>query len=693
MDATVEAAAPDAPAATAGYETTPDPAASPHPAAGRTAPPTRRERRHPLTAQAAPAAAVGCLVLAAAAVQAAKGLSAADQPIAVWTAATAVVVAVVAAMVCHVRLDDPKTRARAFAFCATAASWMSVVAFGGLSLNAVAVLAALGAALSLHWWRKRRIPNTGHKTTPAPQRVEVPDATRYMRRWDKYLGGQGGLLPGSKLESPEQIKAGWRYVLRLVPGKQSIATLMGVIALVRGGLGLTVAQDVIAEKHPVLAEPAVLLTVVTKSPVAQAHEWPGPDAFSDGMVSLGPYVDGEGVARWTVYTVDRMKGGFIQGGSGAGKSRTIESIVMSVAASESHPTVVWFGDGQGNASSPMLMKHADYSARTHDQIVEMFATAMLVMELRQDENGLEEEIGFKPDADRPGLLIVLDECHKPLSKIENPEKWLALQYMISTMAREGQKVGVVPLLATQEPTLGAFGGAGNFSEQVRSNLLMGNGIMMRGKDPNARTVFRVQDDPSQFPELPGYALMVAGDSGGRTAPFRSYYLTDEQRAYWPQRITWRELDLGSANAAGLPYIMRRELAEKAREETRRRVAARRQGHNLAGQVDMVFAAAAAAAGGDGAEQGVPPVAQFPVWNPDAVAVEKPAREMHAGHRRVLDAIAAGHTSPKAIQEATGYSERQVHNHLKDLRDEFGQIVGGQDTGSHGRYTLAPKVVS
>ncbi len=641
--------------------------------------------------QAVPFVGMGLLVLASAALNTAKDATAADAEILGSTAAVCVVVAVVAAKQMRRRLDDRKSLHRGVAFVALCATWLTSTAAFGLSWDAAAILAALGTALSLHYLRKQRIPNTaGVAAVQAP--VGTPEVSPYEKRWDEFIGCSGGQLPGSRLESPQRIKSGWRYVVKLVPGKQSLATLIGAMMLIRGGLGLEVDQDIIAEKHPVLAEPAVQLTVVTKSPVQQSHEWPGPAVFEDGKVRLGPYVDGEGCASWTVYTEDRMKGGFLQGGSSAGKSRTVECIAVSVAASDTHPTVVWFGDGQGNSSSPMLMAHADYSARTHEQIGQMLACAMLIMELRQDENGLEEEVGFTPTADRPGLLVIVDECHKPVSKMENPEHWAAVQYMYATIAREGQKVGVQLVLATQESTLGAFGGAGNTAEMIRSNLLMGNGIMMRSKDANARQVFKVADDPSQFPELPGYALMVAGDSGGRTAPFRSYHLTNNLRKVWPDRIRWRSLDAGSANAAGTTYIMRREIAELAKEEIRRRVAARRAGTNVGTNVDQVLRAADAA-GQEKASDGaallgdLPEVAQFPVWNAHTGRVQ--SRQMHDGHRKVIDALKVGVCSPTPIAEVAGYSVRRVHQLLDELMDEFGAV----ERDGHGEYRLAETALS
>lgn len=635
---------------------------------------------YPLTAQATPPAALGVLVLAAAATRAAVDATAGDTEILIGTAGACFVIAVVAATVTQARIGDKKSRRRAQAFIAVAATWLPVVTATGVSLDAVALLVALGSALSLHWWRKRRIPNTSAFTVAT---VEAPAVDVYAERWSENLGAPGCELAGSRLESPEEIKAGARYVLRLVPGKQSYGQIMGLLEKVRSGLELLPDHDMIVEKHPLLAASCLQFTVVTRSPIKASIVHPGPSAFDPktGCVDLGPFVDGEGVARWKAYTKNRFWGGYLQGGTGSGKSRMIEGIALSLASSDTHPTVVWYADGQGGASSPLLMKWADHKARTHEQTHAMLAGVLLVMELRQDENALEELEGFTPELDRPGLLGILDECQKPLSKFENPRLAEHTQYLIATIAREGGKVGVALILASQQSTLDAFGGAGNNAEAIRSNLLMGNGVILRSKDNNARQVFGVAVNPKDFPPIQGYAFLVDPDEGARSAPFRGYYVTDDLRARWPQSIDWKSLDVGAANAYGRDYLRRRELAEEAREAIRRRVAARR-----AGQPATAKPTTAPTVGFDGAAAiRTFGIAEFPVWDP---AKFKPAprpavRAMHDGHHKVLRAIGDGHRSPKSIRMATGYSERQVHNLLGELLDDLGKIR----KSSRGDYEL------
>ena len=638
----------------------------------------------PLTPQAAPYGALGVLVVAATATRAAMSASAADAQILAGTAATCIVVAVVAATVAGRRLADRRSRVRARAFIAVAALWLPTVTATGVSVDAVTILTALGMALSLHWWRQRRIPDTVAE-------VEVLSATEpaqdvYPQRWADNLGGPGCELVGSRLEGCEEIRAGLRYVLRLAPGRHTYTTVMGVLEKVRSGLELLPDHDLIVERHPLLAASCLHLTVVTRSPIRNSITHPGRAAFNPaaGTVDLGPFVDGEGVAAWKAYTKNRLWGGYLQGGTGSGKSRMVEGVALSLADSGTHPTVVWYADGQGGASSPLLMKHADHVARTHRQIFDMLAGMLLVMELRQDENALDELEGFTPAADRPGLLGILDECQKPLSEIENPELAKRTQYLAATIAREGGKVGVALILASQQSTLDAFGGAGNNAEALRSNLLMGNGVILRSKDNNAKQVFGVDVNPRNFPPIAGYAYLVDPQEGARSAPFRGYYVTDDLRARWPQAIAWRSLDAGAANAYGRNYLRRRELAEEAKEAIRRRVQARRAGQPAP---PAEHPRVPATVGFDGAaairEFGI---ATFPVWDPSKYA---PAakRVMHDGHRKVLGAVDAGHRSPKAIQMATGYSERHVHNLLGELADEFGAIRHA----GHGHYEPLARV--
>lgn len=615
-----------------------------------------------LRPQLAPHAAVGALVVAAGAARIAAHVTGDEQTVATWVAGTAFVVAVVAATRVRRRVFDKRARRRALAFLAVAVGWLTGVTLAGLSLGAIGLLMALGYGLSMHWWRQ-------HPVGLIQPRVS---RSQYQRLWAEHNGASDGALPGSRLTNPEPIKAGMRFALKLRPGKQTLGMAVAAMEKLRGGLHLLADQQMLLETHPTEPEPTVLMTIVTKSPIKEAVDWPGPSAFDSatGRVMLGPYADGEGVATWRAYTDNRLWGGFIQGGTGSGKSRLIESIAFSLAASQSHPTVIWYGDGQRGASSPLLMRHADLFAGTYEQIHAMLVALELLMLLRQQENVERELEGFAPAEDRPGALGVIDECHKVFDKTQNPRSWLECQRIAATIAREGGKVGVALLLASQEPTLGAFGGAGSpYCEVLRSNLLSGNGIMLAGKDPNAKTIFGVDDNPKTFPTYGGYGMVTSPAPGERQAHFRGYYLSERLRKYWPERITWRDLSTSEGHVAMGPAYAQRERSfadRKAsilgRPPARTAVPAQRQPEP--------------AGGGDGIALKVFGGGTFPIWTVFETKARQDAQQrLKPSHEKVIAAIRSGHTSPQRIADAVDLSVRQVHNLLDDLA-EAGVVRGG-----------------
>lgn len=659
-----------------GTHTTEPAAAKPTPP-----PPVDRTLKAIRASRRTPHVAVGLLVLSAAATRAVANYTGEDAQVAAWVAGVAFVVAVVTATRARRRVFNKQALNRAYAFCAVAVGWLTTVTATSLTLGAVGVLMAVGYSLAVHWWRINPLPIVGD-TAASPAR-----SSGYADLWAENIGCADGALPGTVLFGEHPINAGLRYVLRLRPGKQTLEMAMGVLSRIRGGLFLQRGQELIVEPHPTLPEPHLLLTVVTRSSVQESVIHPGASAFDSktGRVNLGPFVDGEGVATWKAYSDNRLWGGYIQGGTGSGKSRMIESIALSLAASTTHPTVILYGDGQGGASSPLLMKHADVKARTHDQILAMAEGMRLVILLRQDENAVSGDEGFTPTDTRPGVFGILDECHKPLSKMENPADWERLQYLIATIAREGGKVGVAFLLASQMTTLDVFGGAGTAnSEAIRTNLLAGNGVMLRSKDPNAKTIFGVDVNPKKFPPLAGYGFLIDSDPAARSAPFRGYYVTDRIRTEWPGQINWRSLDTGAASAWGRDYERRDEIAAEALEAVRRRLAARRAGQHAEP------ARPTTQSGGGGAVLAAP-TGGFPSWAKMIAAaqqVQRKPKDLHDGHQQVLAAIRAGNTSPKPIAEAAGKSVRQVHNLLSELI-----AAGHVADGGRGRYVLADGVAA
>lgn len=629
-----------------------------------------------LAHQAAPLAAVGLLVIAGSAAHAAASATGEPGATALTVGVVAFVLAVLVAMKRGQRIECPKARVRLMLFLTSSAAWLGVVTAVGMSWSALEVLALMVGALSLHWWRAHRIPNPAARAVVA----ESDELTRYADRWSEYLGDKGCVLAGTKLKRAEAIEAGVRYSLMLIPGKHDRTSVMGVLEKVRGGLGLYDEQDLIIERHPELPEPHQRLTIVTRSPIKHEVIWPGPSTFANGSVELGPFADGLGTAHWRVYVGPRIKGGYAQGGTGSGKSRFLEALAISVAASDTHPTVVKYADGQGGASSPMLAEHADNVARTPEELRDMLSGVLRVKDLRQMENDLWALTGFTPTEERPGILVIIDESHKMLA---DP----LVQAMVAELAREGEKVGIALVLASQDPLLSAFGGSNqaNHAETIRSNLLMGNGIVFGSKAKDVKQVFGIEIDPSTFPPTPGYAFIVSPVPGARSAPFRNFHFTDDQAKVIPQKIRWRELDPGAANAYGPAYRDRRLIAARRREAKRAKVEAIHSGTPVTttretASVTRTVPASVAI---------LPEVAQFPVWSSVPMSRAADTPRVAEIHRKVASAIEAGHvlkngfTMPHMVATHLSYSVKWASGALQDLV-ELG-IVEQREGAPMGRY--------
>lgn len=603
-----------------------------------------------IAAQAAPHAAVGLLVVAAAATHAAASATGHEAATALAVAGVAFTLAVLVAAKKGQRIKCRKSRARLLALLLAAAAWLAVVTGTGLSWGAVEVLALTVSALSLHWWRTKRI------TSAAP--VVPASPTEYAERWRDHVGSSSGALPGTRLVSPEVIAAGVRYTLMLVPGKHEAGSVTGVLGKLRGALSLHRSQYLIVEPHSTLPEPHQLITIVTTSPVKEEVLWPGAKAFHDGTIDLGPFADGIGVGRWVAYIKNRAQGGYLQGGTNGGKTRSTECIGITLAMAVTHPSVIWVADGQGGASSPRVLKFADHFAGTLQACIAMLEDALRVIDLRQVENDLGGLSGFTPTAERPGLFIIMDECHKFMADLD-------VQAMVATIAREGGKVGVAMILASQDPLLSAFGGSNpsNNAETVRSNLLMGNGLIFRSESKDVKQVFNVEVSPVTFPVLPGYCMLVRPPADGRSAPLRAYHFTDAQADEVMKTLVWRELDPGAANAAGPNYLNRKEIAARALAAKQARVEALQAGKPL--PEESIERPAPTQVG--------PAIPTFPVWNPATpVPVAPTLAPLSDIHFRVAEAVASkvvapnGYTMPSLVAAELGCSERWAHEALKHL---------------------------
>ncbi|KWX05848.1 hypothetical protein TH66_00455 [Carbonactinospora thermoautotrophica] len=621
--------------------------------------------RHRLRRQLLPHYAVGGLLLAGEAAHLA-GLAAGDPAaVAGLVGASAAGGALVAGTMLRERI--PADRKRWAAACAAGGcAWLATAAGAGVTWDTAALLLAGGYALALPHWRRHRIPNPG--AVPLADPAAVEDATSIPQLWRANVGALDGPLPGSYLTDRAEIPYGEAYTVQLKPGRQSLATVLSNLTLIGTGL-LVYPEDLVVDRHPSGDSSKVLLKVLTRSPIRETVWFTGP-AYdpATGTIALGPFADGQGEARWRLYSENSMWGGVLIGGPGSGKSSLIENIAIS-AASTGY-TVILYGDPQEGASSPALARHADWPALGVDQILDMLRALERASRWRAKENAAYGLRGFTPSVERPGVLAIIDECHRVFGIEEARE-------LADWIAREGRKVGIALLVASQYAGLPTFGG----SESLRSSIMAGNAVVLRTASKTTRGILAgLEFDPAELPAIPGYAYLIDATGKGRTAPFRARYVADPEG--WLERTPQASLDAFFVNALGAVYTERRARAAAAMEVLRAEVEALKAGGAaLPTKPETRTTPAPARDHARPAGSGLGAVVAFPAF-PAPAGRGRDGAQVTQAQAAVLAAIAAGHTTPAAIRAATGWGETYVRRLLGELLDK-GLIT----KPASGRYAL------
>jgi len=624
-----------------------------------------------LAEMAKPWAAIAAVATAAAAGRVAMATTGHQAEVALAVAVAAFAAAVVLGMAAGRRITDRRHRVRVRAFLAAAASWISVAMVTGVSSEMLYILAVLGVGMSLWHWREHGLGYGPWEAlqTPVKDRVDV-----FGPRWEQNLAAGGRILSGTKLTEWEPLEFGARYALIVVPGTHTIDEIESLLPRIRSGLRLKQSHKIQLDEHPELEAPALLLTIIDTSPVAAGTRWPGLGAMNDdGTIRIGPYLDGEGGALWKLYSRNRIHNGMIAGGTGSGKSRLLENIAVTAAGNQLFPTAVWFADGQDGASSPMLMRHADFYAGKPEQIVAMLREAVEVIGIQQDENKALGLQGFTPTPDRPGLLVILDECKLVLDKQNNPEHWEETQQLVARIATTGNKAGVGIILAGQEATLPTFGGGGQWPAAIRNNIKGANGVLLKSEEAAGGNIFGIPAlTMRQIPSGGGYGY-VAGGEGSRKAMMRGFYDDDEQMAANMGAFDWRSVSPVTALDLSIAYRDRRLTADEDLAGARERYENRRRRHAngdtstkpLAVIPDLVQ------------PRGGSAFTSFTLSSPFV----GPAKKITAGQDRVLQAVLDGHSNWQDISKASGLGRDRVYAYLKDLtgmelvrKDKHGQWV-------------------
>lgn len=621
--------------------------------------------REQITTMAKPWVAMACVAMAGAAAHAALESTGAEAETVLATAVAAFAVAVVLGMQAKRRLLCVKRRTRVYAFLAAAAGWITAASMTGVTGPMLYTLAAFGIASSLWYWADKGL-GYGWSVTPVAVPEEAQEEDVYGERWDKNLGSTG-LLRGTKLTSWERLEFGHRYVLEAIAGKHTTGVIQGMTQRIKSGLQLRQQHLLLIEEHPELDAPTMLVTIIDRSPVAGGVSLMESDGMtSKGAIPLGVYADGQGTSFWQLYVKNRIRNGFIAGVAGSGKSRITEVIGLTAAASGEFPTAIWYVDGQEGSSSPLLMKHADWFAGQPEGIIELLEAALAVAGIQGRENRMRGLQGFTPTDERPGLLVIVDEARLILGSNDKTYAERA-QYLIREIAANGNKAGVAIIVAAQEATLDAFGGAiGKYSTSIRGNLLGGNGVLMRTKQGVANNIFDV--DPALIKQLPkseaGYGL-IGGQAGERAAMFRGYNEDDETMEEFFSEIEWRSVSGLVALDLGPAYTERKVRLQQAQEDDAK-WAAERERRSSTGESEY--------------QEPVRPhlhlVKNDEPWSIDShgsfiAGVHKlqdafGAPSLNPSQQKVLQAVRDGAKATAELKQATGMSKSTLHRHLKTL---------------------------
>jgi hypothetical protein len=365
------------------------------------------------------------------------------------------------------------------------------------------------------------------------------------------------------------------------------------------------------------------------------------------------------------------------GGTGSGKSRSVENKVIS--ALSGGDTVYWYLDPNGGGSSPALAEHADWFVTTQGA-QDMLNAALAILNARGEENAVEGWTGFTPSPQRPGLLIVVEECHVPFGDSAMTAGW-------TRIAREGRKLGVSLVCASQYPGLETFGG----SEAMRLNVMAGNVVVFNTlSNSTGQLMPGLEVDPKTLPMISGYGYVQgSAETGTRTAPFRNR-LTDlslegERTSRWLAAQPRPSLDTLAATAtlaAGTAYRDRHDAENSTREASAARVKMLREGHLPEGMIVGTVQQQSVPMGEMGEVIAFPgPVTLESLRSPAQPAAAELV--LSPSHLAVLQAVAAGATRPSEVEKAVDLSPRRVATLLKEL------VVSKHLTQpSYGRYQRA-----
>ena len=444
----------------------------------------------------------------------------------------------------------------------------------------------LGAAtigLSAKWWQRIR---PGYPTGPAPkvkQEIEpetqpdqAPTSTALIiQRWNDTIASKNGVLPKAEISPPRTLKHGRAFPVQLDPGAQTLTDARNALNRIASGLRIPAAKLAIEEADP--EDPSqVELRVIDRSPVLKGVAYQGPRIVTDDEgihIALGPYADGDGDAKYTVFTEDSMRSGFIFGGTGAGKSRVVELIAIGL---RKLGVEIWYLDPQEGQSSPALMELADWplSGLGDDEnptgnVDKLLRAMERGMKYRSKRLAVDGKKGFTHTREMPGVMVIIEECSDVFNTPADNGVLYGAQF--GPLSKKIRKNGMGILGVGHVYTLPTFGG----DKMLRSSLTMYNLIALKTTEKSDASLLPSgMPDPTVLPLLPGFGY-IKSVASPRVAQFRAEYVTDPER--WLSELSGYGLDAGTANRIGDDYVRRHEIAEEQRQRLLRELEAYENG--------------------------------------------------------------------------------------------------------------------
>lgn len=404
------------------------------------------------------------------------------------------------------------------ATCALCAEVWQVLAASTVGLNDHWGLVLVGGftALAVPWWvlKTEADPNTEEeieaglplqieaaKPSTAPEKKEPPPPEDWRARdWRHFV--KIGKMPTKEILD---FAVGWRArIWQDKPGHWSAVADPPVRKKIASTFDVPdnrVYVDPVVGDTPRVAE----VTVITRDILPEGRHWvePGLDPTT-GAFPVMLCADGS-IHKFQLWRPKHgAKHALVSGTTGSGKSALMDLIFTEIAYAPFY--VPWLIDGGDGSSSPAFTRSpgVQYVATNIRDARKLLRYAVQVMKRRKrslnhvrwtDPEG-NVYIGVNeidPCPAMPGIALVIDEAHN-LLMVDNEIKAL-----LETLAKEGRKVGMSIILATQVPSFEQLGGSTVMRNMLKSGTVIG---LRTTESTAANMVSSGRDLPERLDHLP-----------------------------------------------------------------------------------------------------------------------------------------------------------------------------------------------